>query len=110
MGWPTAAPGQQGASFVPSPGNFFAVCYCCFILAVKGKCPESLVELNLGLTNIPESSILSCTHIIHLITITYSMNYANCDRGGARNFPTGVGSSDEGLKYGFQGTINSKNL
>ena len=33
-------------------------------------------------------------------------------RGGARNFPTGAESSvpTRGLKNGFQGTINAKNL
>ena len=32
-------------------------------------------------------------------------------RGGARNFPTGgLTIQTRGLKYGFQGTINAKNL
>ena len=32
-------------------------------------------------------------------------------RGGARNFPTGgLIPPTRGLKYGFQGTINAKNL
>ena len=32
-------------------------------------------------------------------------------RGGARNFPTGeLTLPTRGLKYGFQGTINAKNL
>ena len=31
-------------------------------------------------------------------------------RGGARNFPIGVTLPTRGLKYGFKGTINAKNL
>ena len=31
-------------------------------------------------------------------------------RGGVRKFPTDDESSDEGLKYCFQGTINAKHL
>ena len=32
------------------------------------------------------------------------------DRGGTRNFQTGAESSNKGLKYCFQGTVNAKNL
>ena len=73
MGWhvmENATPGQQGASFLPPLGIFFAILHCCFILVVKERSPEIFVELNLGLCDIPESSIFSCTYIINLIMTT----------------------------------------
>ena len=45
-----------------------------------------------------------------------SHQYLKCNkryqsRGGARNFPTGVLTlPTRGLKYGFQGIVNAKNL
>ena len=39
------------------------------------------------------------------------INQPTTTRGGARNFPTGgLTLPTRGLKYGFQGTINAKNL
>ena len=32
------------------------------------------------------------------------------DMGGARNFPTGADSFHEGLKHGFQGTLDTTSL
>ena len=63
-----STPGQQDASFLP-PHGFFAIFYCCFIFLHKKRSPEILVQLNLGLCDILESSIFSCTHIVHLIVI-----------------------------------------
>ena len=62
MGWhgvANATPGQQVTSLL-SP----------FIFVDKKRSPEILVEFNLDLCNIPESSLFSCTHIVHLIVIT----------------------------------------
>ena len=49
-----ATPSQQDASFLPHLGIF----YYCYIFVVKEKSPEILVELNLGLCDIVESSNL----------------------------------------------------
>ena len=65
-----ATPGEQDISLLPSMG-VFAIFYCCFIfVAAKERFPEILVELFLGLCVTLESSIFSCTQIIHLILIT----------------------------------------
>ena len=65
-----ATSGLQGASFLPTPGKFFALFYCCFIIVDKERSPEILVQLNLRLCDILESSIFSSTHIVHLSVIT----------------------------------------
>ena len=64
-----AIPGQQDVSLLPPLGIFFAIVYCCKIVD-KERSPEILVQLKLGLSDILESSIFSCTHIVHLIVIT----------------------------------------
>ena len=51
--------------------------YCKFIVAfhifvAKERSLEMLVELNLALCDMQESSIFSCTQTNHLIAITYS--------------------------------------
>ena len=76
MGWHgVATPRQQYASFLP-PMGIFTIFYCCYIfVAAKEKTREILVELNLGLCDILESSIFSFTHIIQLIVMIYSMKY-----------------------------------
>ena len=58
------------------PWEFFIICYCCYIFLVNEKYPEIMVELNLGLCDILESSIVSYTRIIQLIVMIYSMKYA----------------------------------
>ena len=59
-----------------TPGNFFAIFYCCFIFKVNENFPKIFVELTFGLSDILESSMFSCSHIIHFIVITYGMKYA----------------------------------
>ena len=62
----------MGYQFFATPGNFFLhFSYYCIIIVVKEKSPEITDELNLGLCDALESSIFSCTHIIHLIATTY---------------------------------------
>ena len=70
-----ATPRQQDASFLPPLGIFFTMFYCCYVFVVKEK-SEILVKLNLGLCDILESSIFSCTHIIHSIVMIYGVKYA----------------------------------
>ena len=65
-----ATPEQHDASFLPPPGDFLEILYCCFFFATRRGSPDISVELNLGLVDVPVSSIFSCTHIIHLIVIT----------------------------------------
>ena len=62
-------PGQQDANFLPHL-EIFRNIFCCFIFVAKKRSSEILVELNLGLFGIIESSIFVCTHIIHVIGIT----------------------------------------
>ena len=72
MGWhgvANATSRQQDASFFATHRNFFAIFYCCFMFVQKKRAPEILVQLNLGLCNILESSIFSRTLIVHLIVI-----------------------------------------
>ena len=52
-----------------TPGTYFAMSYCSFIFVDKERSPEILIQLNLGLYDILEISIFSCTHFIHLIVI-----------------------------------------
>ena len=73
MGWhgvANATYGQQGASFLAPLRTFSVILYCCFIFRAKDRSPEMLAEINLGLCDILESSVFSCTHTIHLIVIT----------------------------------------
>ena len=51
-------PVQLNASFLPPLGIFYSFC-CYSIFIAKGRFPEIFVELNLGLCDILESSILS---------------------------------------------------
>ena len=70
MGWDgvvDASPEQQVASFLPPLGISCKLLLMIFFV-VKERSPESSVESNLGLC-VPESSILSCTHIYYLIII-----------------------------------------
>ena len=72
MGWhgeANATPGQQNATFLPPLGIFLHFFNCCFIF-VDNERSEIVVQLNLGLCKILESSIFSCTHIVHVIVIT----------------------------------------
>ena len=48
-------------------GSFFAIAYCCFIFVAKERPSDILIGLDLGLCEILEASISSCTHIVHLI-------------------------------------------
>ena len=69
MGWHrmvNTTSGQQNAS----PGELFTTFHCCFTFVDRERSPEILVQLNLGLCDILESSISSCTHIVHWIAIT----------------------------------------
>ena len=73
MGW-QMPPWSTVCQLFAAPGNFLVIVYCCFIfVAAKEKCPELLVELNVGLCEMPESSIASYECIIHLIVITSNM-------------------------------------
>ena len=74
MGWQLPSLDSRIPAFC-HPWKIFCNFCCCFIFVVKEKSPEILVELNLGLSDILESSIFSCTHIIHLIVLTYGMKY-----------------------------------
>ena len=69
MGWREVA----NASFLPPLGIFLCNFHCCFIFIDKEKSPENLIQPNLGLCDILESSIFSGTHIVLLIVITKSM-------------------------------------
>ena len=62
-------PWATGCQLFAAPGNFFAIFYCCFIFVAKER-SDVLIELNLGLFEILETSSFSCTHIIHLIVLT----------------------------------------
>ena len=60
-----------------TPGNFLVVVYCCFIfVAAKEKCPEILVELNVGSCEMLARSNVSYIYIILLIVIAL---INNCD-------------------------------
>ena len=62
-------PWTTGCHLFATPGKFFPTFYCCFIFVDKERALAILVELNLGLCDILESSIFSCPHIIHLLMI-----------------------------------------
>ena len=73
MGWhgvADATPGQQDIIFLTPLNIFLQSFYRCFILVAKERYPESQVEISLGLFNIQENLIFSCTHFTHLIVIT----------------------------------------
>ena len=73
MGWhgvANATSGLQDARFLPPLGNFFQFFYCCFIFVDKARSLETLVQLNLGLCDILESSIFYFTYIVPLVVIT----------------------------------------
>ena len=56
--------------FLPPLGIVLHSSYYCIIVVAKEKSPEIMDELNLGLCVMLESSIFSCTHIIHLMVTT----------------------------------------
>ena len=73
MGWHGVVfgtPGQQDASFFATPDTFVAIVYCCSIFLDKERSPNILIGLNLGLCEILETSIFSCTQIIYSIVLT----------------------------------------
>ena len=76
MGWQMPPLGNRMQAFCHPWESFLHFFYCCYILVAKEKSPEILVELNLGVCDILESSIFSCTHIIYSIVMIYSMKYA----------------------------------
>ena len=62
MGWQLPPLATRCHPFA-TPEDFLAIFYCCFIIvAAKESSPKILVEINLGLCNIQESSIFSCIH------------------------------------------------
>ena len=69
MGWQLSPLCNRMLAFF-HPWEFFAMFYVCFIFLVKVKSP--LNPLNLGHSDILQNSILSCTHIIHLIVLNTS--------------------------------------
>ena len=66
----TCSPWATGCQLFATLGNFVEMFYYYFIVEVKEKSPNSLVDLNFGLCDLQESSLFSCTRIIHLILIT----------------------------------------
>ena len=68
-----ATPGQQDTISLIIFLQFF---YCCFIFVAKERFPKILVEINLGLFNIQENLIFSCTHFRQLIVITLRPPFA----------------------------------
>jgi len=73
VGWhgvANATLGQQDASFLPLLRITLHISYCCIIILAKEISPKIIDKLNLGLFNILESSIFSCTHIINWNVIT----------------------------------------
>ena len=51
------------------PWDTFGNFYCCFIIVDKERSLEILVQLNLGLCDILESPVFSCTHVVNLMVI-----------------------------------------
>ena len=49
-----ATPWTTGWQLFATPGNSFAISYCCFIFVDKERSPEILVQLNFGLCEIIE--------------------------------------------------------
>ena len=76
QGVANATPRQQVASFLPPLGILLRFFIVAISLQLKEKSPEMSIELNLGVSDILESSIFSCTHIIQLIVMMHSMKYA----------------------------------
>ena len=62
--------------------------------------------------NIKESFFCASHHTQVLIKYSRASTYKGHseNKGGARSFPTGLTFPTRGLKYGFQGVINVKNL
>ena len=61
-------PGATWCQLFATPGNFFAIVYCCFILvAAKERSPEIVFELSIGLYDTLERSIFSSMHVNNLI-------------------------------------------
>ena len=69
MGWQLPPLSNRLLVFATLGIFFHFSCYCIIVVA-KEKSPEVMVELNLGLCDILESSIFSYTHIVHLIVAT----------------------------------------
>ena len=67
-----ATPGQQDAIFLPPMRiflQFFIVVFCCFIFVAKERSPNIVVEINLGLCKMQETSVFSWIEFIHLIVM-----------------------------------------
>ena len=64
---------QQGVSLLPPQGVFLQLFLLLLFLVAKERFPKIVVELNVGHCVTLESSIFSCTYIIHLILMTRSM-------------------------------------
>jgi len=64
-----ATPWATGSQLFATPKSFVCNFYCCLMFVHKKRFPEIFVQLNLGLCDILESSIFSCTHIVNLIVI-----------------------------------------
>ena len=58
--------GQQDANFLPPLGIVLHFSYCSIIIVAKKISPETMNKFPLGLCDILESSIFSCTHVINL--------------------------------------------
>ena len=56
MGWQMPPLGNRMPAFA-TPGNMFAITYCCFLFVAKEGSPDILNELNLGTYGIIEASI-----------------------------------------------------
>ena len=63
-------PYATGCQLLATPGNIFVIFCCCFIFLARERSLEIPLELNLGLSDLLQSSILSCTYSINLIVIT----------------------------------------
>ena len=73
MGWhgvANATPEQHDVDFLPPLETFLQYFIVAFSLQQRRGSPETLVELNLDLFDVPVSSTFSCTRIIHSIVIT----------------------------------------
>ena len=64
----------QSTSFLPPLGKCFHDLYCCFFFISKKKSPETLIEINLDLCDILESSVFLDKHYpFHFDNIEYEI-------------------------------------